>query len=726
MIILFMRNCILFFVYLTATAAAQNYIWPTNAEPYLSSSFCEYRPGHYHSGIDIKTWNREGYRCYAIADGFIEKIRVSPFGYGKVIYLRLSDGNIAVYAHLQRFTRKIDRMVRDLQMKKKAYSLTWFPKNLKVKRGEVIAYTGRTGIGVPHLHFEIRNRKEQPLNPLAYYHQIKDSIRPQLQQIAVIPFSPGTCVNDSLTPQVIDLIYIKNGHYKLKSPVMVRGQAGLAVRGFDQANGVPNTFAFYKTRMFVDDREVFQITYDLLDFEETSYIDAETYHPFWINERKVFHKLYIDPYNNLSSIKRYEDTDGTITISDAAKSFRILITDYHGNLSTIEGSIQPYIPDLDGITLIQQLDEWLYLKLSAVRVSSLHFYGSKDQTTWLPLENYEIMGRYSDNPGETILAKFQVEDSSQTFMKIEASHQTAVLPFNSFKGILPVSTRILGKQLILDFGKPCTGLQLSGRQASQTEKINRIVSSNNQTYLSANELKSGPLYLSLQADRDTIWHQQLEIGKLLPEAYQKFSWFDSTVIMESRGGGIFDTTLIEISRKPADSLKLNLPVNGDITEIQPGDIALLKEATVYLKAENLPRDKHWGVFMVNGDEMTYLSKDVRTEYFVVNTKVFGQFLVASDTIAPILNIRSPVSGHYYSKNPEIDFSLNDELSGIDGEEGISITVDSSFVLPEWDPEDELVRAVIDAPLDRGQHRLYVEVKDFLENVVCDTIQFYIK
>ena len=38
----------------------------------------------------------------------------------------------------------------------------------RVKKGDIIGYSGSTGIGTPHLHFEIRNANEQPLNPLAF------------------------------------------------------------------------------------------------------------------------------------------------------------------------------------------------------------------------------------------------------------------------------------------------------------------------------------------------------------------------------------------------------------------------------------------------------------------------------------------------------------------------------------------------------------------------------
>ena len=102
---------------------SQIYLWPTNSSEYLASSFCEFREGHYHSAIDIKTWNTEGYPCYAVADGYIKRIRVSPFGYGKVLYLQLNDGQTAVYAHLQKFTKKVDEKIREKQFKNKKF--TW-------------------------------------------------------------------------------------------------------------------------------------------------------------------------------------------------------------------------------------------------------------------------------------------------------------------------------------------------------------------------------------------------------------------------------------------------------------------------------------------------------------------------------------------------------------------------------------------------------------------------
>ncbi|MDZ7262868.1 MAG: peptidoglycan DD-metalloendopeptidase family protein [candidate division KSB1 bacterium] len=134
---------------------AQSYLWPTTASYLLTSSFAEYRSGHFHAGIDIKTWNQEGYPVLAVRPGYIWQVRVSPYGYGKVLYQKLDTGEFAVYAHLSRFADKIQTIVEKEQQRsgKFSISLQFNPGELPVESGEVIAFTGQTGSGSPHLHF---------------------------------------------------------------------------------------------------------------------------------------------------------------------------------------------------------------------------------------------------------------------------------------------------------------------------------------------------------------------------------------------------------------------------------------------------------------------------------------------------------------------------------------------------------------------------------------------
>ena len=132
-------------------------------------------------------------------------------GLVKHFYIKLNDGRKAVYFHLQKFTKKLEKIINQRQRAEKRYSIEWWPKNYKVKKGEIVAYTGQTGIGVPHLHFEIRDKNEQPLNPLQFYNNIKDNIRPQLNEILIIPQNEQSSVNGSFKPQILKLSYIHEG-----------------------------------------------------------------------------------------------------------------------------------------------------------------------------------------------------------------------------------------------------------------------------------------------------------------------------------------------------------------------------------------------------------------------------------------------------------------------------------------------------------------------------------
>ena len=89
----------------------QEYQSPLNFKLLLSGTFGELRGNHFHAGIDIKTEGVEGQKVYAIEDGYVSRIKVSTWGYGKTIYLTHPEtGHTSVYAHLQKFSTKFLQM----------------------------------------------------------------------------------------------------------------------------------------------------------------------------------------------------------------------------------------------------------------------------------------------------------------------------------------------------------------------------------------------------------------------------------------------------------------------------------------------------------------------------------------------------------------------------------------------------------------------------------------
>ncbi len=66
----------------------QNYFRsPLDISLVLSGTFAELRSNHFHSGLDIKTQQREGLKVYAAASGYVSRIKISHWGYGKALYI---------------------------------------------------------------------------------------------------------------------------------------------------------------------------------------------------------------------------------------------------------------------------------------------------------------------------------------------------------------------------------------------------------------------------------------------------------------------------------------------------------------------------------------------------------------------------------------------------------------------------------------------------------------
>ena len=177
---------------------------PVDIPIYLSATFGELRPNHLHAGLDIKTQGVEGKKIYAVADGYVSRIGVSPYGYGNVLYITHYDGYTSVYAHLQRFSGEIAKYVKQYQYKHKKFTSQIYPEKDKfpIKKGDLIAYSGNSGgSGGPHLHFEIRHTvSEKPVNPMYFGYKIEDDVRPLIQGVAVYPLGDEATLEGDIKP----------------------------------------------------------------------------------------------------------------------------------------------------------------------------------------------------------------------------------------------------------------------------------------------------------------------------------------------------------------------------------------------------------------------------------------------------------------------------------------------------------------------------------------------
>lgn len=172
-----------------AELISENYVEPLSYDPfqrdaYLTSSFGENRGTRYHAGIDYSTQMEEGWPIYAPENGFIKEIKVSPFGYGKVMFYEGQSGKTWVFAHQSSFTPDVENLVRQKQYATQSNDVSIKP-NTRFRKGDTLTFSGSTGIGNPHLHLEVRLNKDEITSPCQLGVKCLDTIAPQIFGVAV-------------------------------------------------------------------------------------------------------------------------------------------------------------------------------------------------------------------------------------------------------------------------------------------------------------------------------------------------------------------------------------------------------------------------------------------------------------------------------------------------------------------------------------------------------------
>ncbi len=117
----------------------------------LTSSFGEsihpfFKIMHMHNGVDYSV--PMGTAVFATADGVVEKMQTSLQTSGLSLTLDHGNGYKTVYGNLQNVT---------------------VPPGQRINRGDIIAFSGNSGLSfAPHLHYEIIY-KGKPVDPLDYF-----------------------------------------------------------------------------------------------------------------------------------------------------------------------------------------------------------------------------------------------------------------------------------------------------------------------------------------------------------------------------------------------------------------------------------------------------------------------------------------------------------------------------------------------------------------------------
>ncbi|MBC8180558.1 M23 family metallopeptidase [candidate division KSB1 bacterium] len=735
---------------------SQDYLWPTNASNYLTSSFAEYRPGHFHAGIDIKTWGKIGYKVFAIRDGYISRIRTSPFGYGKVIYQKLDTGETAVYAHLDKFNDDLEKYVKQEQKRKCQYRINKYlsSNRFPVKKGDVIGYTGSTGIGYPHLHFELRDGNNHPINPFLRGFKIKDTVLPSVKAISITPLNVNSRVNSDVVPWINNPTMVHNGSYRVISKPLISGNVGFAVQCFDKADDVNNSFAVHRLDFFVDDILFFSATYNKFSYGYSHFIDFDRDYRLRKRGYGIFQNLYKVKYNKLPFYKPKGRETGKLfcdpfvsgvtaqdNIIGAGEHFyKIELRDFWGNLTTVTGAFivgknveiaADFFIEKNGKLIVHNLRDQ-----SGKFLTMPSFYHSRDSgTSWQKRVFTKVkLDTLTDSPsnfgylisavGSGDIVKLLPDSQNQEsafplfhlirndgFLKNQ-THELKIKKdfydnYIRLKVLTPFPSNSFPNIFVQQFGNPPIEIPLVQKDLTEFIGFYPIESGKDDVF---------SIYANMHfKDRDEInYWEQFDLQTVTPFDGGSIKSEDSNCQVVFEGNKVYENLYLRMEKhNPVNNIKYDAV--GDVYELFPKDVLLKGRAGLTLKypeSDTLPeklgiysgyKDKWWFI----GNKLDTLSNSISTSVSSLN-----RYTLIRDVTPPVILVSHPHKNEKLTDNmPQFEIKVFDKLSGIASERSITMKLDGQKVIAEYDPEVKSIKYKCEQPLLPGRHQFSVSAVD---------------
>lgn len=308
----------------------------------VAGNFMELRTNHFHSGLDMKTNGRIGQPVMAVAQGWVSRIKVSPWGYGKAVYVDHPSGYTTVYGHLDRLNGAIARKLLEIQYTNRSFSVDQYfkPGELPVAQGEIIAYSGNTGgSSAPHLHFEVRRTSDQhALDPQTYGMHAPDTVRPAISGLRAYPLDSLSQTGPYPAGYAgFATVQLNDSTYGLKSgaKVSVLGTVGLALNVTDRYSNSSNTCGIGALRVTVDGKVITDIHLDEVDFGLQRYANAYMDYGLYKDKDMYYNRCYKLPNNKLDLYGKALEPGRIAAVPGKDQTVEMVATDRADNRSTL-------------------------------------------------------------------------------------------------------------------------------------------------------------------------------------------------------------------------------------------------------------------------------------------------------------------------------------------------------------------------------------------------------
>jgi len=701
-----------------------DYVWPINASPKITSSFAEFRSSHFHAGIDIGTSNKIGVDVYASRDGYVARLEVSPYGYGRYLVLRHADGFYTTYAHLSAFKDDLERAVRAEQLKHGKFSIEmkFQPGEYPVQKGDVVAYSGESGSGDAHLHFEIRDENFNPVNPLLFpnIHRFTDTEPPIIRRLAITPMDEYSFVDYAFSPKVYRAHAQSSSSFTIPEVIRATGSLGFSIDAADRVNNTRYRSSVYAFEFQVDGTTIFTSQRNRFPEDETRQIGVDFDWALWKERKGRFQKLYVDEGNTLPFYNRRNQFDGVVALknfSEGLHTFKVIASDYSGNSSELSGtfvlnhppaveisnvtadSLTAYLPKIQNVASLEIGTKTFASKRWNVQEYDTRLLTMKDDT-------FSIPGNFNGRDVVRVVAKNAW--GTRSFPVYYFLNRSSISGNAELTSDVDGSFLKVWVESSAPFSKPPS---LQVQQGATTASI-PLQAVDIDTYTGVYRLSPtlrGMVHLKAFC----------EIGGKRSEVFDSFML---TTVFPDREGTIQsdDGNFTVTFERGAVFAPLH-PVIEKITEsrydIQPRDVLLRGAIKATLKyTEKFESGDKLGLYVNSGGGWRFLTADRSRETHTFDLRqahTLGTFGVLRDDQQPKIS-RWRTSSSNRKGRPLFSFSVRDNLSGVDDNE-INVFLNGERIIPEYDPERRTVFYIPLDPLPRGRYTVQVEVKDRVGN-----------
>ncbi len=707
------------------------YLWPTNTSNSITTLFGERRSRRFHAGIDVRTFGNIGDKIFAVESGYISRVKITSDGYGKALYLKLNDGNTILYAHLDRYNDFIESLIIKYQRENDSSFIDQhFSKDqYKVNQGDIIGYCGDTGsLSGPHLHFEIRDENNNPINPLKKYYTLEDTLKPIAESIAFLPLDKNCYINGKQDYEVIDLKPLKYNDisnvykYFMQDTVSILGNFGIAIDTYDKINNSPFKFGVYKIEMLIDNKKVYDISFDNYSFNQDHLIYRELDYHLLNKYNKNYHRLFINHNEDLNFISNTSNYG--LNLDKKFHNLIINISDNFNNKIQVQGIIkgdiirspQATFNEKDLSLELLKTDKNIEFKLSTRYEKSREIpitYSLFDSTIYKfdkPEKPYEVLSYYTKKDG---LKSHPIYISLHPYDPFKITGQFQLQHFDNNILINFIENEFSGynAELLIEYNN----------KSNKKIEMYRLKKNTLSTRLVNIELLENINKISVKyfSSPEIIYSEPIN-GAVFYRNKNKKNIFSNYSISVDKSS-LYNDTFIWSSMNDKYKIQKKYTIISKAIKISPDNIPFKNKVLL-----SHPNDKKGAIFQLIKDKWVYIQNS-NSKNLNAYITTGGTFAILDENIKPNISNVFPNFNSKYKINDIniISFNLIDNESGVNDQK-IEINLNGKKLYYDYIKYRDLVAARVKNELINGKNHLSIKCLDNLGNISQIEGQFTIE